>query len=44
MQDLTILVVGISVLAIERWYAMRSSSRGRIVWLAELACLTSSCA
>lgn len=40
MQDLTILVVGIPVLAVGLWYAMRSSPRGRIVWLGGLAYMT----
>ena len=37
MQDLTILLVGIPVLAGGLWYAMRGSVRGRIVWLGGLA-------
>jgi hypothetical protein len=40
MQDLTILVVGIPVLAVGLWYAMRGSPRGRIVWLGGLAYMT----
>ena len=40
MQDLTILVVGIPVLAVGLWYAMRDSPRGRIVWLGGLAYMT----
>ena len=40
MQDLTILVVGIPVLAVGLRYAMRSSPRGRIVWLGGLAYMT----
>ena len=40
MQDLTILVVGIPVLAGGLWYAMRGSLRGRVVWLGGLAYMT----
>jgi hypothetical protein len=40
MQDLTILVVGIPVLAVGLWYAMQDSPRGRIVWLGGLAYMT----
>lgn len=40
MQDLTILVVGVPVLAAGLWYAMRGSLRGRIVWLGALAYMT----
>jgi hypothetical protein len=40
MQDLTILIVGIPVLALGLWYAMRHSPRGRIVWLGGLAYMT----
>ncbi|MDS0473627.1 hypothetical protein [Natrinema sp. 1APR25-10V2] len=37
VQDLTILVVGIPVIAAGLWYAVRDSPRGRIVWLGGLA-------
>lgn len=40
MQDLTILVVGIPVLAVGLWYSVRGSPRGRIVWLGGLAYMT----
>ena len=40
VQDLTILVVGIPVLAGGLWYAMQESQRGRIVWLGGLAYMT----
>lgn len=41
VQDLTILTVGIPVLSVGLWYAMRGSLRGRIVWLCGLAFMTS---
>ncbi|MFC6976021.1 hypothetical protein ACFQL1_17095 [Halomicroarcula sp. GCM10025709] len=37
LQDLTILSVGIPVLAVGLWYAGRDSPRGRIIWLGGLA-------
>lgn len=40
MQDLTVLVVGVPVLAIGLWYARRGSQRGRVVWLGGLAYMT----
>jgi hypothetical protein len=40
VQDLTILVVGIPVLAVGLRYAMRNSLRGRVVWLGGLAYMT----
>ena len=40
MQDLTILAVGIPVLAVGLWYSVRGSPRGRIVWLGGLAYMT----
>jgi hypothetical protein len=40
LQDLTILLVGIPVLAVGLWYATRGSLRGRIVWLGGLAYMT----
>jgi hypothetical protein len=40
MQDLTILLVGIPVLAGGLRYAMRGSPRGRVVWLGGLAYMT----
>ena len=40
VQDLTILVVGIPVLTVGLWYAVRGSPRGRIVWLGGLAYMT----
>lgn len=40
VQDLTILAVGIPVLAVGLWYAVRGSLRGRIVWLGGLAYMT----
>lgn len=40
LQDLTILVVGVPVLAVGLWYAVRESPRGRIVWLGGLAYMT----
>jgi hypothetical protein len=40
MQDLTILLVGVPVLAGGLWYATRGSVRGRVVWLGGLAYMT----
>ena len=40
VQDLTILVVGVPVLAAGLWYSVRGSPRGRIVWLGGLAYMT----
>jgi hypothetical protein len=40
VQDLTILAIGIPVLAGGLWYTMRDSARGRIVWLGGLAYMT----
>lgn len=40
IQDLTIVVVGIPVLAAGLWYAARGSLRGRIIWLGGLAYMT----
>ena len=40
IQDLTILAVGIPVLAGGLWYAVRGSLRGRVVWLGGLAYMT----
>ncbi|TYL39957.1 hypothetical protein CV102_06745 [Natronococcus pandeyae] len=40
IQDLTILVVGIPVLAAGLWYAIRGSVRGRIIWIGGLAYMT----
>jgi hypothetical protein len=40
VQDLTILVVGVPILAIGLWYARRGSPRGRVVWLGGLAYMT----
>lgn len=40
MQDLTILMVGVPVLAVGFWYTIRESPRGRIVWLGGLAYMT----
>lgn len=40
LQDLTILLVGIPVLAIGLWYAMRNTPRGRVIWLGGLAYMT----
>lgn len=40
MQDLSILVVGIPVLAVGLWYSVQGSLRGRIVWLGGLAYMT----
>lgn len=40
MQDFTILLIGIPVLAGGLWYAMRGSVRGRVVWLGGLAYMT----
>jgi uncharacterized membrane protein YGL010W len=37
VQDLTILAVGLPVLAAGLWYARRGSLRGRVVWLGALA-------
>ncbi|MUV58502.1 hypothetical protein GJ632_16420, partial [Halogeometricum sp. CBA1124] len=37
LQDLTVLLVGLPVLAVGLRYAMRGSPRGRIVWLGALA-------
>lgn len=39
-QDITILLVGIPVLAVGLWHAVRGSPRGRIVWLGGLAYMT----
>lgn len=40
MQDLTILLIGIPVVAGGLWYAIRGSPRGRVVWLGGLAYMT----
>jgi hypothetical protein len=40
IQDLTILLIGIPVLAGGLWYTMRGSVRGRVVWLGGLAYMT----
>jgi hypothetical protein len=40
VQDLTILLIGIPVLATGLWLQMRNSPRGRIVWLGALAFMT----
>jgi len=40
MQDLTILAVGVPVLAVGLRYAARGSQRGRVVWLGGLAYMT----
>ena len=40
VKDLTILAVGIPVLAVGVWYARRGSIRGRVVWLGALAYTT----
>lgn len=40
LQDLTMLVVGIPVLSVGCWYAMRNSLRGCLVWLGGLAYMT----
>ena len=40
VQDLTILAIGLPVLAIGLWYARRGSLRGRVVWLGALAYTT----
>lgn len=40
VQDLTVLVVGIPVLVVGLRYAMRGSTRGRVVWLGVLAFMT----
>lgn len=40
IQDFTILVVGIPVLAAGLWYSVQGSPRGRIVWLGGLAYMT----
>lgn len=40
IQDLTVLVVGVPVLAVGLWYSVRGSPRGRIVWLGGLAYMT----
>lgn len=40
LQDITILVVGIPVLAAGLWYSVQDSPRGRIVWLGGLAYMT----
>lgn len=40
VQDATILLVGVPVLAIGLWYATRGSLRGRVVWLGGLAYTT----
>jgi hypothetical protein len=37
VQDATILLVGVPVLALGLWYATRGSLRGRVVWLGGLA-------
>ncbi len=37
VQDATILLVGVPVLAVGLWYATRGSLRGRVVWLGGLA-------
>lgn len=37
VEDVVILAVGVPVLAIGLWYAIRGSLRGRIVWLGALA-------
>lgn len=39
-QDLTILAVGVPVLAIGLWFAARGSLRGRLVWLGGLTYMT----
>lgn len=40
LQDLTILLVGVPVLAIGLWYALQHSPSGRIVWLGGLSYMT----
>ncbi len=40
VQDLTILVAGVPVLAVGLWYARQGSLRGRILWLGGLAYMT----
>jgi len=40
VQDATILLVGVPVLAAGLWYALRGSLRGRVVWLGGLAYAT----
>lgn len=40
IQDFTILVVGIPVLAVGLWYAVRNSPRGHLIWLGGLAYMT----
>jgi hypothetical protein len=40
VQDATILLVGVPVLAAGLWYAIRGSLRGRVVWLGGLAYAT----
>jgi hypothetical protein len=40
VQDLTVLAVGIPVLAVGLWYARQGSLRGRIVWVGGLAYMT----
>ena len=37
VQDATILLIGVPVLALGLWYATRGSLRGRVVWLGGLA-------
>ena len=40
VQDLTILLVGVPVLAIGLWFAARGSLRGYVVWLGAIAYMT----
>lgn len=40
IQDLTILLVGVPVLAVGLWFAARGSPRGRLVWLGGMAFMT----
>lgn len=40
VQDLTILIAGVPVLAIGLWYTRRGSLRGRVLWLGGLAYMT----
>ncbi|WP_225336547.1 hypothetical protein [Halomicrobium urmianum] len=40
VQDLTILVAGVPVLAVGLWYARRGSLQGRMLWLGGLAYMT----
>ena len=40
IQDLTVLLVGVPVLAVGLWFAARGSPRGRLVWLGGMAFMT----